>query len=339
MNKKILAIGICILMIVMVGCSNKKEDISVDLNKSVHKQAFLLDTFIDIKLYGTDNEGYIDEAMKIISSFDNDLSSYKTGGDIDRLNHSKMDAIELKPTTVECIKEGLRYSELTDGHFDVTIGAVSLMWDFKQHGNGTIPPDKDIQQALTRVNYKDISIDGNKVKFNKPNMKLDLGAIAKGFIADKVKEYLENKGIKSGVLNFGGNVVTIGKKGGDNFKIGIQNPQKQRNEIIGVTQINNSSLVTSGVYERFIDYRGKRYHHILDAKTGYPCSDEISQVTIYSEKSVDGDGLSTSAFLLGKKKGMELINSLPGVEAVFYTKDNEPIYSKNFQNKTNWKSE
>lgn len=163
-------------------------------------------------------------------------------------------------------------------------------------------------------------------------MGLDLGAIAKGYIADKIKEFLMEKGVKSAIINLGGNVLCIGGKPDKApFNIGIQKPFADRKETIAVMELSDKSIVSSGIYERFFERDGNFYHHILNPKTGYPYDNSLVAVTIISDKSVDGDGLSTSCFALGLEEGMKLINSIENVHAVFITDDYKPHFSDGFE--------
>ena len=153
-------------------------------------------------------------------------------------------------------------------------------------------------------------------------MMIDLGGIAKGYIADKVKAYLEGRGVKHAILSFGGNVVAIGKKpDGTDWKVGIQDIDGKTGDYMMVSRNTGGSTVTSGIYERGFDLDGVRYHHLLSTETGWPVQNELASVTIFSESSMEGDALSTSAFVLGTEEGLKLINSLDGIEAVFIARD------------------
>lgn len=301
----------------------------------IEKQEFLLDTLVSIKIYDKKEESLLDNAMDVIRQYNDKLSAYVKGSDIDRINHAGTAWTEVSDYTVECLKKAVEYAEKTGGKFDPTIGAVSMLWDFTDP-HSQIPSKESIENGLKAVDYKKMVIEGRKVRFLQEGMKLDLGAIAKGFIADKVKKYLQMEGVKSAIINLGGNVLCVGKKGDRPFEIGVQDPVRERNAIVGIAKVDDVSMVTSGIYERYVEHDGKKYHHILDAKTGYPCEDGLSQVTIYSSDSTDGDALSTSCFLLGLDEGMKLIESMPGVEAVFFTKDGKPVYSSGFRERTQW---
>ena len=163
-------------------------------------------------------------------------------------------------------------------------------------------------------------------------MGIDLGAIAKGFIADRIKEYLLENNVQSALINLGGNVLLVGSKpNGDDFKVGIQKPFEDRNETIAIMELSDVSIVSSGIYERYFKQDDILYHHILNPSTGYPYDTGLTAVTVITNHSVDGDALSTTAFALGLEQGMEFINSLEDVYAVFITKENELYYSDGFK--------
>lgn len=243
--------------------------------------------------------------------------------------------IEIKVSELisDIVEKGLFYSKLSDGAFDITIEPVSSLWNFSSDKPKV--PDKDkIKSAVNYIDYNKVKIDGTRLTFMKPGMGLDFGGIAKGFIADRLKVYLTDNGVKSGMINLGGNILCIGKKSKEeDFNIGIQQPFGERNEIVASVHANNNSIVSSGIYERFFKTKsGKIYHHILNPKTGYSYDNDLIAVTIISDKSVDGDGLSTTCFALGLKKGMELINRNDDVEAMFITSDEKLHYSEGFEN-------
>ena len=183
------------------------------------------------------------------------------------------------------------------------------------------------------MNYENIIIRDNTVKLADPQAGIDLGAIAKGYIADRIKDYLEEEGVRHAMINLGGNVLAMGSKlDGSDYNIGIQKPFDETGEPITSVKISDKSVVTSGIYQRYFKADGKIYHHILDPNTGYPCENNLYSVTILTDSSLTADALSTTCFLLGYDRGMKLINQLDNVDAVFITNDNQIHYSKNFQN-------
>lgn len=230
------------------------------------------------------------------------------------------------------LRKGLEYSQVSKGGFDITIEPVTSLWDFKAE-EPEVPAKEAIESALSYVDYQKISLQEGKLSFLMPGMGIDLGGIAKGFIADELKQYLEEQGVKGGLINLGGNVLCIGEKEGEEpFLVGVQQPFAQRNQTVAVVAVKDISVVSSGIYERYFETeKGKLYHHIINPETGYSYENDLLGVTILSEKSVDGDGLSTTCFALGREKGTEYINSLDGVYAMFITKDEKLWYSDGFE--------
>lgn len=325
---------ICILLALVFSLSLYLYKKNNSKSLEVSKQGFLLDTVIDIKIFDSENKDLLDEAFSLCSFYENLLSKTIEDSDIHRLNNSGTDGYKVHNETLNVIKKGLYYSEISKGAFDITIEPIGALWNFKD-SKKEIPNKKEIEKNLKQVNYKDIEIIENTVRFRKENMSIDLGAIAKGYIADRLKDYLESKGVKSGIINLGGNILCIGShKNGNKFKIGVQKPFEARGESIGALSISDKSIVSSGIYERYFEKDGKIYHHILNPFNGYPYDNNVSQVTIVSDKSVDGDGLSTVCLALGEKKGIDLINSLDGVDGIFITKKGEVIFSNNFKGNT-----
>lgn len=231
----------------------------------------------------------------------------------------------------DILEKGLYYSELSGGKFDITIEPESSLWDFTSD-SPEVPGRSEIKAAQGLVGYRNAKINGNQLILKVPGMGIELGAIAKGFIADQLKEYLVENGVTSGTVNLGGNILCIGRKtDGQPFRIGIQQPFADRNEIVTAVKAEDISVVSSGIYERYFMQDDKIYHHILNPLTGYPYDNGLSAVTIVSGSSVDGDALSTTCFALGIDKGMELANSLDDVYAVFITEDGKLYYSDGFK--------
>ena len=185
-----------------------------------------------------------------------------------------------------------------------------------------VPKKSKINKALKYVNYQDIILKNNRVKLSYPTQSIDLGGIAKGYVADQLKDFLESKQISSAIINLGGNILTIGNNQGEDFKIGIKKPFAQKDDEYSATiHIRDKSVVTSGIYERYFEENNKIYHHILDPETGYPVENNLYSVTIISDRSEEGDALSTATFVMGLEKGLSFVNQSEGIEAVFITKD------------------
>lgn len=290
-----------------------------------------LDTVISIQIYDSSDEKLLKHCEEICKEYEAKLSRTIETSEISAINSASGAPVEVSDETIKVIQKGIYYGDLSSGAFDITIGTVSELWDFKSE-NPSPPSDTAIAEALNHVNYKNISISNNTVRIMDPSAKLDLGAIAKGYIADRIKEYLEDNGVEHALINLGGNVLAIGSKAdGSAFNIGIQMPFDTDGEPITSVKIADQSIVTSGNYQRYFEYKDTLYHHILDPATGKPCNNGLNSVTIITDSSLTADALSTTCFVLGPEKGMKLVNQLDNVDAVFIDSENNVTYSRNFQ--------
>ena len=280
----------------------------------IQKTDYAMGTVVTLSLYKGGNEAVISEAMDIIKEYEKKLSRNIEGSEIDNINQNK--TAKVSSDTAELIKKGIYYGDISDGLFDITIGNVTQLWGFGQKEE--VPPESEIKNAVRDVDYKKISVEGNKVTIYS-DAALDLGGIAKGYIADKVAEYLREMKVDGAIINLGGNVRVIGKNGDEPFKVGIQSPFDKGSTICTILA-EDVSVVTSGIYERGFERDGEYYHHILNPKTGYPGENTLASVTVVAEKSVDADALSTALFLQGKEKGMKTAEKL-GVDALFIEGD------------------
>lgn len=297
----------------------------------ISKSSFKLNTIVSITLYDSQDESIIDEAFQLCDYYENLLSRTKKESEIYKLNEEGQDSYTISDETKELLTTGFHYSQLSNGAFDLTLEPLTSLWNFGS-SEVRLPSREEIEEALTHIGYQHLKVEGNTITFEKEGMGIDLGAIAKGYIADKMKEFLVSKGVNSAIINLGGNILCVGDKpDGSAFMVGIQKPFQDRNETIAVVEIRDLSVVSSGIYERFFTVDGKNYHHILNPATGYPYENDLTSVTIISKKSVDGDALSTTCFALGLEEGMKLIESLPDTYAVFITSDYELHYSKGFK--------
>ncbi|MBR6221568.1 MAG: FAD:protein FMN transferase [Clostridia bacterium] len=280
---------------------------------------FYLDTVIMLTAY-VDDASVLQDALAECGRYEGLLSRTVEGSDVWRINHAGGQPVQVSEDTIEILRTAQAVSELSGGAFDVTIAPVSTQWDFTS-GAAVLPDAQAIEAAAALVDYRQVRLEGNTVTLPE-GMMIDLGGIAKGYIADAVKAYLAGRGVESAVLSFGGNVVTIGlKPGGKYWKVGIQDIDRPTGEYMLVSKNFGGSTVTSGIYERGFELDGVYYHHILDTATGWPVQNELASVTIFSDSSMWGDALSTAAFALGAEKGIELIEGREGVEALFILRD------------------
>ena len=313
-KKKIRLVPLILsLMILCSGCGAEKE-----LPK-LSEVGFYLDTVIILTAY-TDDDQVLKDAMEECSRYEKLLSATIEGSDVWRINHADGQPVEVSDDTMEVLRCAVRIAELSGGAFDVTIAPVSSIWDFTS-GEAVLPDAEKIARAAKLVDYTKLELEGNTVRLP-AGMMIDPGGIAKGYIADSVKAWLMDKGVRHAILSFGGNVVGIGTKpDGSDWKVGIQDIDKATGEYMLVSRNNGGSTVTSGIYERGFDLDGVRYHHLLSTETGWPVQNELASVTIFSDSSMLGDALSTTAFVLGTEEGIRLIESLEGIEALFIARD------------------
>lgn len=305
--------------LLLTGCSGAKSSTQTDQDLTYTDMLF--DTVIKIQILDPADESILDGLKKLCEKYDTMFSATNTDSELYKLNHANGQPFTVSSETANLIQEGIHYSELSGGAFDLTIEPVSALWDFKAD-KPTVPSSDAIAQAVSHVDYTKIDIQDNTVTLEDPEAGIDLGAIAKGYIADQVKTYLKKQGIKHAIINLGGNVDVIGTKpDGSKYNIGIQKPFDESGEAITSVQLKDQTVVTSGIYERYFKKNGKLYHHILDPRTGYPCENNLYSVSIITDSSTKADALSTTCFLLGYEKGMELIQSMDGVEAIFITDD------------------
>lgn len=335
MNKKLhlhlfttfLAISIILSALMpLSGC--QKPQVTLSTPETV--SGFKLNTFVKIDSYTSISRDKLNEALNLCDYYENIFSRTMESSELYRVN--KEQTADISSELYELISTGLQYCHLSNGAFDITIGSVSSLWDFTADAP-RVPDASLIENALRYVDYTQISVTDNEdgtYTLNKPEgVILDLGAVAKGYIADRIKDFLEENGVKRAIINLGGNVLCIGKKtNSDNFGIGVRKPFADNNEILVALSIEDSSVVSSGNYERyFYSEDGAFYHHILNPKTGYSYDNDLSDVTILSKDSLNGDCLSTTAFCLGLDEGMKLIESIEGIEAIFVTNEGDIHYS------------
>ena len=296
------------------GCGRQAEPLS--------RTGFYFDTVVTITLYDKQEEALLDQCFSMAQSYENMFSKTVENSDIWNINHGNGQPVSVSDNTLALLRAALSYARLTDGKIDPTIGPVTQLWDFSASSDGLIPSRETLAEALSHVGYENILIDGNQVCLSDPQAQIDLGFIAKGYIADRMKDYLLSQGVKSATINLGGNVLAIGSRpDGSPFRIGIQKPFAPEGTVALALPVSDLSVVSSGIYERYFEKNGIIYHHILDTKTGYPVQNNLLEVTILSQSSMDGDALSTTCFLLGSEDGMALIESLENTEAVFLMSD------------------
>ena len=283
---------------------------------------YYFDTYVSITVYSLKDASYLDECMEICEKYDNSLGRLSLG-EMTMINQQAYAGVNVSDDTYYLFERALEFCDETNGAVDITIAPLVDIWGFTHNMSGNSsadrkPTDLEIRQALKKVNYKRVKLyEGNRVKFYDSNVQVDLGFIAKGFVADKIKEYLVEKGVKSAIISLGGNVVVIGSKpDGSDYNIGIKDPDNPE-DIIDSISVSDKSVVTSGTYERYVEYDGVKYHHILNTNTGYPVKTDVKSVTIISDSSLEGDALSTICLILGEEKSKDILEKY-NAQAIFY---------------------
>jgi thiamine biosynthesis lipoprotein len=313
-------------------------NISSNNQNLITKHFYTLGTVISLSVYGEKAGEAVEEAIFRLADIDNKMSVFKSDSEIARINTNAGGSPQkISKDTYFVIKTAVEYSILSCGAFNPTIRPLIHLWGIGT-SNPKVPSADEIKSKLELVNYKDICVCDNDstIRLNHKNQSLDLGGIAKGYAADEVRNIFIKNNIASAIIDLGGNIFAYGSKpDGTPWKIGLQDPLSPRGYYVGVLRLQNKSVVTSGNYERYFEDNGRIFHHILDPRTGYPSENGVISTTILSVHSIDGDALSTCAYVMGINHGMKLVESLEGIEAVFITADKK-IYltsglKENFQ--------
>ncbi|MBR4719218.1 MAG: FAD:protein FMN transferase [Lachnospiraceae bacterium] len=321
--RKIIASFIAATLLIQACSVNPGE-------RSITRSGFFFDTLINITVYDTDDEHILDLCFDMCNKYEHLLSITVQDSDIFRINEAGTDAVSVSSETIDLITDARKYYTLSDGMLDITIAPLSTLWT-EARKNGIPPSAEKINALLPHVNINNITVDADRciIKKEDPNTMLDTGSLAKGYIADRLKELLIENGVHSAIISLGGNIMTIGDKpDGSPFRIGIKQPFGEASQTAASLKVTDMSVVTSGIYERCFSYDDKLYHHILDPVTGYPKDTDLYSATIISSSSTQGDALSTICLLCGLDKAEALINNTPDVEAVFITRDYKLHYTE-----------
>ena len=339
-------------ILLFTGCGNITDaDTSTTGNEPISISSIKLNTAVQITIYDSQDKALLDDCLALCDKYELIFSRTNEKSELYKLNHRKdtsdkdtntdrqttpypvsgtADTWHISEDLAALLSEGLDITRESDGAFDIAIAPLTSLWDFTAE-DPKVPDDAAIQKALPLCSSDGVTIDGQDITLPSDDIQFDVGAIAKGYIADRMKDLLVKKGVKSAIINLGGNVLCIGSKpDGTPFKVGIQKPFADRNETEAVMDITGKSVVSSGIYERCFKQNGKLYHHILNPKTGYPYDNSLISVTIISDQSVDGDALSTTCFALGLEDGLKFAEK-KGVQAVLITEDYELHYTDGFR--------
>ncbi len=314
MKTRVLSLAIAISCLGLASC------------KIEPKTEYVLGTVCTVNLYDKGTKAIYDELFARLREIESIQSANDDESNIAEINVAAgIRPVKAAPDTLTVLAAALEYSESTNGEFDPSVGPLVKAWNIGSD-SAAVPSNDARQKAMSLIDYRDILIDqtAGTVFLRKRGMKLDLGAIAKGYAADELAEIIERHGIKKAIIDLGGNILAIGEKAPNTpWTIGIRDPEQKTGSAILSLKVKDMSIVTSGTYERYFIQDGKPYHHILDPHTGYPADNGLLSVTIVTPVSMTADALSTSVFLLGPEKGMEYIERTKDTEAIFINVNHE----------------
>lgn len=334
MKRKFLFILLTMLLLI-AGCGKStdtddtNESKNADTNlltKPYERTEFLMGTIVTIKVYDENKEAALEPVFERIQELVEkiDVNDPDKVSEIDQINdQAGIEPVKVSDDIYNLIAKGKDYSTKAEGSYDISIGPLTDLWRIG-FPDERKPEQSEIDAVLPFIDYKQVELDDkNKTVFlGKKEMKLDLGSIAKGFMADEAAEVLKENDVTTAIIDLGGNIYVLGNNpSGKQWTVGIQDPYSTRNNTIGKISETDKSIVTSGIYERVLEVDGKTYHHLLSPFDGYPFDNDIAGVSIVSDKSIDGDGLSTSVFSKGVKDGLKFVEQFKGAEAIFISTD------------------
>ena len=295
--------------------------------KPLKQTEMIMGTLVEITVIPA-NEKAIREAFEALKKVDALMSTYKEDSEISILNREGK--AQVSEETLEVIEDAIKFSNLTDGAFDITCRPLINLWK-KAKKEEKIPAEEEIEEAISLVGYQRIILEGNQIRLEKKGMQIDLGGIAKGYAVDKAIEALKKNGIKRALVNAGGDLYGLGTDPqGEKWQIGIQDPRDE-DKIIDIIKVKDKAVATSGDYRRYFTLKGKRFSHIVNPKTGLTVQDVPMSVTIIGPDATTTDALATGVFVLGPEEGMRLIESLPEVEGMIISEGMKKFTSQGWE--------
>ncbi|WP_339920125.1 FAD:protein FMN transferase [uncultured Flavobacterium sp.] len=275
-------------------------------------------------------DAYIDMAVAEVSRIENLISDWIPTTPISEVNRNAgIKPVKVPQEVFDLVQRSIKISELTSGAFDISYASMDKIWKF-DGSMTTMPTPEEIKKSVEKVGYKNIILEAenNTIFLKKEGMKLGLGGIGQGFIADKIKALLISKGVIAGIVNISGDINTWGKQlNGEKWKVGIKNPLN-KDKIFATFPLEDSAVETSGSYEKYVTFNGIRYSHIIDTRTGYPASGVIS-VSVFAKSTEFADALATGVFVMGVDVGLDLVNQLPGIGCIYVDDKGKIFASKN----------
>lgn len=323
-NKLILSLSvISATVLALSGCGQ---------DEVVEKKKMIMGTLVDIKMYDSfrseeESKDFVDKAFLTMENIDHLMSRFRDDSEVNLINRSKVnEPIEVSGDLLSVINKADELYMITDGAFDITTAPLLRLWGFYDDGAVLVPTDEEIQKTLTLTGQGKMLIDKEYgfVGFREKGMEIDLSGIAKGFAVDQAINTLKREGVRSALVEAGGDIYCLGSApGGKPWKVGLKHPRK--NAIMTVLKLKDIAVATSGDYENFKEFGEKRFSHIINPRTGYPVRQSPISVTVLARDCTTADGLATALSVLGSKRGLSLVNQLPDVEAILVLSDKESI--------------
>ncbi|MCX8069018.1 MAG: FAD:protein FMN transferase [Thermodesulfovibrionales bacterium] len=323
---------IILITFLILSCSNNSERLFKETRTAMY-------TITSITIYSKDEDSakkIIDDVFKELQRLEKLLNYYSKDSEIALINqYAGIKPVKVSKETIEIIEKSCKAAEITEGGFDITLGPVISLWDFKSK---KIPSEEALKKAISHVDYKKIVIDKGQqtVYLAKKGMEINLGGIIKGYAADKSVNLLKERGIKGGIVSIGGDIKVFGLKTDlSMWNVGIQNPRvtKKEDELLGTVYLKDKCISTSGDYEKYFIFNDKRYHHIINPKTGMP-AEGIRSITIVTDEGAFCDALATGLFVMGSKRAMEKMSEF-GIDGMIVTEQGEilmtPFFKENFK--------
>lgn len=338
MKRWSLVISLLIVILACSGCRLKSSQL-----KEFTDQKFIMDTLIQVTVYSDDDQkgkealdktfAEFEKINNLTDRFPKDLENTSASSDVMRINENAgIKPVQVSTDTLNIVQRSLYYAQLSGGSFDITVGPVMDLWGFGKNEQ-RVPSDEQINKALSLVDYRKVIVDPNNgtVYLQKPGMSLDFGGVAKGYATEEAAKVLRGLGIEHAIINAGGNVYALGTRpDGSPWRVGVRDPRNE-DGLIAILSVKDTSVVTSGDYERYFEEGGVRYSHLIDPSTGKQARD-LMQTTVVTESSTDADILNKPFFVLGRQRGMSFAKSLQGVGAIFVGADKQVKFTDNLTN-------
>lgn len=335
--------NICILLLLTMifavsGCSQRElaqQQLAQAKEENRHEATtFAMDTIMTLTVYDENGEQILIDAEQRIRQLERLFSVTIENSEISQLNQNAgISPVSISTDTMQILQAAKDISALTNGCYDMTISPVVKLWGFTEDTHH-VPSQAELDAKLPLVDFSKVTLseEDQTAFLENSDMAVDLGGIAKGYTSDAVTDLMRQSGVKSALIWLGGNISALGSKpDGTPWKIAVENPLDSA-DYVGLLEVTNKSVITSGGYQRYFEQDGKRYHHIIDPATGYPADNGLLSVTIISENGTKADALSTALFVMGLEDALAFWRQSNDFEAVFVTDDGRVIATEGIAN-------